>query len=202
MFRVAYEPLGPLCFVCVYCYFLIGHSGLKWMFLAPFPGMSITLSASWACRLACIHPEPLSEIPFYNLELQWEPSTCSLAEQPHFPAFGLSPHWQIQLSPLSRAGLMYKIKRSPGLCSTGQEWSEDTVNLHLTLDGRPWKLTLTLKLDSESLNAKMILGEKKSIQDDRVFHQSFWTSLFFFKCVCYCHHAARDSLMVLPHFWV
>lgn len=69
VFRVAYEPLGPLCFVCVHRYFLIGHSRLKWMFLAPFPGMSITLSASWVCGLACIHPEPLSEIPFYNLEL-------------------------------------------------------------------------------------------------------------------------------------
>ena len=47
---------------------------------------------------------------------------------------------------------------SPVLCSTGQKWSEDTVNLCLTPDGRPRKLTLTLKLDSESLNAKMILG--------------------------------------------
>lgn len=174
------------------------------MFLAPFPGVSVTLSASCVCRLACVHPEPFSEVPFYNLELQWELSICSLAEQPHFPAFGLSPHWQIQLSPLSHAGLRYKIKRSlsPVLCSTGQKWSEDTVNLHLTLAGRPWMLTLTLKLDSESLNAKMISrGEKKkSIQDDRVFPQSFWTSLFF-KCVSYCHHAPGDSL-VLPHFWV
>lgn len=164
MFRVAYEPLGPLCFVCLYRYFLIGLSGLKWMFLAPFPGVSVTLSASCVCRLACVHPEPFSEVPFYNLELQWELSICSLAEQPHFPAFGLSPHWQIQLSPLSHAGLRYKIKRSlsPVLCSTGQKWSVDTVNLHLTPAGRPWALTLTLKLDSESLNAKMISrGEKK-----------------------------------------